>query len=103
MSETEKSPIMDTGSPETKKDAETSSYTIILAIIVVILVLFIIYHAYSCFCINQNLDFSEPYINKQPRTDPQDDNAFDVESEVKKLIQLQEQYLEKQQRSRMGN
>jgi hypothetical protein len=79
------------------------SYTYLLAIIVVILVLFLVYHAYSCFCVNQNLDFSEPYINKQPRSDPQDDNPFDVGDEVKKLIQLQEQYLEKLQRSRMGN
>lgn len=88
---------------ETKSKPANNTYTYLLAIIVVVLVLFLLYHAYSCFYINQELDFTEPYINPQPRSDPQDDNPFDVDSEVKKLIQLQEQYLEKLQRSRLGN
>lgn len=79
------------------------SYTYILIAVVVILVLFLIYHAYSCFCINQELDIAEPYIDGSPRTDTQSDKSFDVENEVQKLIQLQEQYLEKLQRSRMDN
>ena len=66
---------------------EGSSYTFLLAVIVICLVLFLMYHAYSCFCTNQD---TEPYINKQPRTDPQDDHPFDVDDEVKKLIQMQE-------------
>lgn len=82
---------------------DKASYTYVLIAIVIILVLFLIYHAYSCFCNNQNLDLSEPYIDGSPRTDTQSDKSFDVENEVQKLIQLQEQYLEKLQRSRMDN
>lgn len=77
-----------------------STYTYLLALIVICLVIFMLYHAYSCFCENQDI---EPYINEQPRTDPQSDKAFDVDQEVKKLLQLQEQYLEQLQRTRLGN
>jgi cell division protein FtsL len=73
-----------------------SSYTFLLVAVVICLVLFLIYHAYSCFCINQEI---EPYLNTQPRTDIQSDKAFDVDDEVKKLSQMQEQYLEKLQRA----
>jgi hypothetical protein len=80
-----------------------ASYTYLLAIIVVILVVFLIYHAYSCFCNNQELEFSEPYINGSPRTDTPADNSFDVDDEVKKLIEMQETFLEELQNSRMEN
>lgn len=103
---TTESPLITTGNPEistinTSVGDRNMSYTYLLAIIVVILVLFLVYHAYSCFCSNQDLNFSESYINGSPRTDPPDDNPFDVDDEVKKLIQLQEQYIEKLQSSRM--
>ena len=105
MSEPQKESEQESSLIETKSEPTkpVNTYTYLLAIIVVVLVLFLVYHAYSCFYINQELDFTEPYINPQPRSDPQDDNPFDVDSEVKKLIQLQEQYLEKLQRSRLGN
>ena len=77
-----------------------SSYTLLLVAVVICLVIFLMYHAYSCFCINQEI---EPYINTQPRSDPQSDKAFDVDDEVQKLSQMQEQYLEKLQRGRVGN
>jgi cell division protein FtsL len=77
-----------------------SSYTFLLVAVVICLVLFLIYHAYSCFCVNQEI---EPYLNTQPRTDTQSDKAFDVDDEVQKLSQMQEQYLEKLQRARTGN
>ena len=79
---------------------DNSSYTFLLVAVVICLVLFLIYHAYSCFCINQEI---EPYLNTQPRTDTQSDKAFDVDDEVQKLSQMQEQYLEKLQRARTGN
>ena len=83
--------------------SNTKIYTYMLAIIIVIVVVFIMYNSYSYFCINRDSDISEPYINTQPRDDPPGDNAFDVESEVKKLVQMQEEYLETLQRSRLGN
>ena len=105
VSNTDVSPIIDADSSDNKDTKTTkgggNSYTILLALIIVILVLFLMYHAYSCFCTNQNS--IEPYINESPRTDTQDDKPFDVGYEVKKLIQLQETYLEKLQRSRLGN
>ena len=81
-------------------ESSNGSYTLLLAFIVICLVLFLMYHAYSCFCINQE---TEPYINEQPRSDVQADKEFDVDIEVKKLTDLQEEYLEKLQRSRTGN
>lgn len=77
------------------------SYTCILAVIIVCIIILGCYYAYSCFCANQ--DIEESYINKQPRTDQPGDKAFDVDAEIKKLIQLQEQYLAKLQKSRLGN
>jgi hypothetical protein len=76
------------------------SYTFLLVAVVICLVLFLIYHAYSCFCINQDI---EPYLNTQLSTDTQRDNAFDVDDEVQKLSQMQEQYLEKLQQASTGN
>ena len=78
-------------------------YTYLLIAVVIVLIVFIIYHSYTCFYKNQENDIFESYINEQPRSDPQDDKSFDVSVEVKKLIQLQEQYLAKLQRSRLGN
>lgn len=89
-----------TDKTQTIGGASSGSYTILLALIVICLVLFLMFHAYSCFCINQEI---EPYINEQPRTDVQVDKEFDVDNEVEKLIQTQEEYLEKLQRSRIGN
>ena len=76
---------------------------IFFIVVLIILVFFIICHTYYCFCENRDLECNEDYINGPPRTDPQFDEAFDVEREVKKLIQLQEEYLEKLQRYRLGN
>jgi hypothetical protein len=104
--ELNRSPLVDYDSIKKTIDLgpdNKASYTYILIAIVVILILFLIYHAYSCFCSNQDLDMLEPYINGSPRTDVQSDKSFDVEDEVQKLIQLQEQHLEKLQRSRSDN
>ena len=77
-----------------------TSYTLLLGAIVICLVVFLLYHAYSCFCDNQEI---EPYLNTQPRTDPQSDKAFDVDTEVQKLSQMQEQHLEKLHHARTDN
>lgn len=82
---------------------EQKSYTHILIIVIILLLIFLFYHAYSCFQVNQDITFLESYKNGPPRSDPQSDNAFDVEKEVKKLIQMQEQFLEKLQQARRGN
>ena len=86
--------------PDVSSDVSDGSYTLLLALIVTCLVVFLMYHAYSCFCVNQE---TEPYINEQPRTDTQDEKTFDVDDEVSKLSQMQEQYLEKLQQARTGN
>jgi hypothetical protein len=86
--------------PATIGDSGSSSYTFLLGVVVICLVLFLIYHAYSCFCINQEI---EPYLNTQPRTDTPSDNAFDVDDEIQKLSQMQEQYLEKLHQVKTGN
>ena len=87
-----------------KQKKEPYDYKYIFFIgILIILVCFVIWHVYCCFCENRDLECSEDYINGSPRTDPQFDEAFDVGREVKKLIQLQEEYLEKLQRFRLGN
>jgi hypothetical protein len=80
-----------------------TSYTYVLVALVICLMVFLFYHAHCCFQANQGLNFHEPYINESPRDDPQDDNSFDVGKEVKKLIQMQEQFLEKLERARKGN
>lgn len=99
------SPIIDdTINSLNDKDTAKESpllYTMMLSVCVVVIILFLIYHSYSCFCNNRESDVGESYINEQPRTDIQTDNSFDVDSEVKKLVQFQERHLEKLQRSRM--
>lgn len=71
---------------------ENSWYTYALAGIVIVLVLYMFYYSYSCFCENQEL--SENFIEKTVKTGIDSDRSFDVSSEVKKLSQLQEQYLQ---------
>ena len=85
------------------KTVASSTYKLLLCVIIICVVLFIFFHATSCYHYNKNITFKESYINGSPRDDPQDDNSFDVGKEVKKLIQLQEQFLEKLERARKGN
>lgn len=87
----------------TKGGNKPKSYTYMLIIVILLLLIFLCYHAYSCFQMNQDIIFLESYKNGPPRSDPQSDNAFDVEKEVKKLIQMQERFLEKLQQARRGN
>jgi len=107
MTETQ-SPLIDTNPKvlepiPTNGGNESKSYTYMLVIVIILLLMFLFYHAYSCFHTNQNINFLEPYKNGSPRDDPQSDDSFDVEKEVKKLIQMQERFLEKLQRARRGN
>lgn len=107
MSDTQ-SPLIETNKQDSEpipKDGgnESNSYTYMLVIVIILLLMFLCYHAYSCFHTNQNMNFLEPYKNGSPRSDPQSDDAFDVDKEVKKLIQMQERFLEKLQQARRGN
>jgi uncharacterized CHY-type Zn-finger protein len=97
------SPIIENETKKTDVDDKPTSYTYLLIASVVCLMIFLCYHAYSCFQCNKDINFAEPYINGSPRDDPQDDNAFDVGKEVKKLIQMQEKFLEKLENARRGN
>ena len=91
-------PFVDTKSKDVK--TEHIIYKYVIPILIVCIVVFVFYQAYVRFYENQH---SEPYINPQPRTDPQSDKSFDVDAEVKKLIQSQEKYLAELQKSRLGN
>jgi hypothetical protein len=56
-------------------------------------VIYFLYNAYVSFYNNRK----EPFLLQQPRTDTQSDKndiTFDMDIEIKKLIQLQEKYLE---------
>jgi hypothetical protein len=70
---------------------------------IVITLIYLCFYANSCFKNNKNIEFPESYINGSPRDDPQVIDSFDVEFEVKKLIQMQEKFLEKLHASRGGN
>jgi len=61
-------------------------------VIIGLLIVYIFYYSYNSFCENQN---SEPFIEKTIRTGIDDDRSFDVDAEVKRLSDLQEQYLRK--------
>jgi hypothetical protein len=61
-------------------------------IIISLLIVYIFYYSYNSFCENQN---SEPFIEKTVKTGIDADKSFDVDEEVKKLSDLQEQYLRK--------
>jgi predicted negative regulator of RcsB-dependent stress response len=105
MSDPNISPIVETTEPvdvigvggdaTITKDVHNSTYKIMLIGVVVIVLLFVVWHSYSCFTTNQLISFPETYVNEQPRTDPQSDDSFDVNDEIKKLIQLQENHLGK--------
>jgi hypothetical protein len=96
---TDKSPyIVHVGETET----ETKKYggdpgnpwqTYLLGTVAVLLVLYIFYYSYTCFCNNQHFD--EPFIEKTIKTGIDDDRSFDVDVEVKRLSDIQEQYLRK--------
>lgn len=68
------------------------TYTHILGVIIIGLVVYLLYYSYSCFYENQDLN-NEPFIEKTVKTGIDDDQVFDVDSEVNKLRQLQEKYL----------
>ena len=65
----------------------------IKAIFIVAIVIGILYYSYTCFCENQSLSLTEPYTEKTEKSGIDDDNAFDVDSEINKLRELQEKYL----------
>lgn len=81
---------------ETKKyggDTGIPLQTYLLGAVAILLVLYIFYYSYTCFCDNQRLD--EPFIEKTIKTGIDDDISFDVDVEVKRLSDLQEQYMRK--------
>lgn len=103
MSEIETSPLIENSAEVKKPEVKKPSYTYVLVVVVILLMMFLCFHAYTCFHTNQNMNFLEPYINGPPRTDTQADKPFDVDKEVKKLIQMQERFLEKLEQARRGN
>jgi hypothetical protein len=73
--------------------AKYKKYGMIIAIAVVVLL--IIYYSYSCFCFNQTLGGNEPFIEKTVKSGTDSDKSFDIDAEVRRLSDLQEQYLRK--------
>lgn len=67
--------------------------TCLMGLMVIALVVYILYYSYSCFCENQNFD--EAFIEKTVKTGTESDKSFDVDTEITRLSDLQEQYLEK--------
>jgi hypothetical protein len=61
-------------------------------VIIGLLISYIFYYSYNNFCENQK---SEPFIEKTIQTGIKDDKSFNVDDEVKRLSDLQEQYLNK--------
>ena len=82
-----------TGGPE---EIKKKYMTYVLSFIVICIVIYFLYNAYVSFYNNRK----EPFLLQQPRTDTQSDKTdktditFDMDIEIKKLIQLQEKYLE---------
>lgn len=106
MSEVAKSEILEQVSElksNTIVKSENIKYKYLLYAIIICAIMFLLFHAFTCFQKNKCQDFQEPYINRSTRDDPQVIDSFDVEYEVKKLIKLQEKFLQKLQASRMGN
>jgi hypothetical protein len=82
-------PSVERNSEEIKKDY----MTYVLSFVVICIVVYLLYNAYLSFCNNRN----ESFLQQQPRTDTQSDKndiTFDMDIEIKKLIQMQEKYLE---------
>jgi hypothetical protein len=72
-------------------------------VVMIVILMYMCFYACTCFNSNKNQKFPESYINGSPRDDTQFSNSFDVEYEVKKLINMQEKILEQLQKSRRGN
>lgn len=79
----------------TESDNKRSVYTYILAGIVISLVLYIFYYSYGCFQSNQDLAINEGFIEKTIKSGPDSDKSFDMDSEIKRLSDMQEQFLRK--------
>ena len=71
-----------------------------LIAVAVMLVVYLLYFSYSRFQINQSLSGNEPFIEKTVKTGTESDRSFDIDSEVRRLSDLQEQYLRKLNRNR---
>jgi hypothetical protein len=69
-----------------------SPYFYMTACVVVALLVYMLYYSYTCFYENQDL-INEPFIEKTIQTGISDDKVFDVETEVNKLREFQENYL----------
>lgn len=93
------SPFMDTTTTSTTEEPKSDDQsknkyiTYILAAIVVSLVLYLLYYSYTCFCENQAIELSEPFIEKTVKTGIDSDKSFDIDVEVNKLSERQEEYL----------
>lgn len=66
-----------------------------LIALVVLLVIYIMYYSYSCFCSNQALGSPEKFTEKTVKSGVDSDKSFDIDAEVQRLSDLQEQYLRK--------
>jgi hypothetical protein len=82
--------------PDKNNKIERSYYTYMLGLLVVTIVICLLYHSYSCYCVNQDLyeNEDEGFIDKTIKSGTDSDLSFDVDDEVTRLIQKQEKYLD---------
>jgi hypothetical protein len=73
---------------------ERTYYTYILSLLVVTIIIGLLYHSYSCYCTNQDLyEDPEGFIEKTVKSGTDSDLSFDVDDQIKQLMQKQEKYL----------
>ena len=103
----EQSPFMENTTPVptpvvTKEPEKKKNYVpYIIAAVIVAFVIYVFYYSYSCFQLNQAPPL-EPFIEKTIKTGTETDKSFDIDTEVRRLSDLQEKYLRDLNKARRG-
>ena len=67
-------------------------YMYMVGFLIIAVIIYLLWTSYSCFYDNQDL-FDDPFISGTIKSSPDDDIVFDVDGEINKLRELQENYL----------